>query len=49
MYPIEYPEAELAYRREHLAHAFRAGAGRGVTASRRQHHHLLARKHDRRG
>lgn len=48
MYPIEYPEAEVAYRREHLASAFRAGAGRGVTATRRRHH-LISRKHDRRG
>lgn len=48
MYSINYAEAEIAYRRQHIAEAFRAGAGRGVTASRR-HHHRITRKHDRRG
>lgn len=46
MYPNNYADAEIAYRRARLAEAFRAGATRH--AGVRRQHHVSLRKHDRR-
>jgi hypothetical protein len=47
MYPNGYQDAEIAYRRQRIAEAFRAGSTRDLGRTR-QHHHLPLRRHAKR-